>query len=139
MTLVHQIYQAEWLLRRLQIEEKANKTGGTGGHGKLGMPKFKNFGGEGCDEQEGKRPKVTFEQLLTKHHMQIEAKGVDQTSNAKSSKAPLKSSRLPSKRKSRDQDWRREEFHGSATYPPFGQPILMQYGLAPSYFHPYPY
>jgi hypothetical protein len=37
------------------------------------MPKFKSFGGEGRDKQEGKRSKVTFEQLLAKYHKQIEA------------------------------------------------------------------
>jgi hypothetical protein len=103
------------------------------------MPKFKTFGGEGRDKQEGKRPKVTFEQLLAKFHKQIKAKGVDQTSNAKSSRAPLKSSRSPSKRKSRDQDWQGEGCHASATYPHFGSPMPMQYGSATSYFHPYPY
>jgi hypothetical protein len=75
--------------------------GGGKGHGKPGMPKFKSFGVEGRDNQEGKRPKVTFEQLLAKYHKQIGAKGVDQTSNAKSSRAPLKSSRSPLKCKPR--------------------------------------
>jgi hypothetical protein len=112
--------------------------GGGKGHGKPGMPKFKSFGVEGRDNQEGKRPKVTFEQLLAKYHKQIKAKGVDQTSNAKSSRAPLKSSRSPSKRKSRDQDWRGEECHALGTYPPFGLSIPMQYGSATSYFHPFP-
>jgi hypothetical protein len=83
---------------------KANKIGGTEGHGKPSMPKFKTFGGEGRDKQVGKRQKVSFEQLLAKYHKQIEAKGVEQIGNAKSSRAPLKSSRSPSKRKSRDQD-----------------------------------
>jgi hypothetical protein len=41
------------------------------------------------------KTKVNFEQLLVKYHKQIKAKGVDQTSNAKSSKAPSKSSRSP--------------------------------------------
>jgi hypothetical protein len=84
------------------------------------------------------KTKVNFEQLLVKYHKQIKAKGVDQTSNAKSSKAPSKSSRSPPKCKSRNQDWRGEGFHTSATNPPFGLPIPMQYGSAPLYFHPYP-
>jgi hypothetical protein len=95
------------------------------------MHKFKSFGGEGHDKQEGKRPKVTFEQLLVKYHKQIKAKGIDQIGNAKSSRS------LP-KRKSRDQDWRGEGFHASTTYPPFGPPLSMQYNSAPLYFHPYP-
>jgi hypothetical protein len=102
------------------------------------MPKCKCFGGECHDKQKGKKPKVTFETLLAKYHKQIKANDVDQTGNAKSSRAYLKPSKSPSKRKSRDQDWRGEEFHASATYPPFGPPIPMQYGSAPSYFHPYP-
>jgi hypothetical protein len=84
-----------------------------------------------------KRSKVTFEQLLTKYHEQIKAKDVDQTGIAKPSRSPLKPSKSPPKRKSRNQNWR-EEFHVSATYPPFGPPIPMQYGSAPSHFHPYP-
>jgi hypothetical protein len=108
------------------------------GHGAPSMPKYKCFGGEGRDKQKGKRPKVTFEQLLAKYHEQIKAKDVDQTDIAKPSRAPLKQSKSPPKCKSRNQDWGGEEFHASATYPPFGPPIPMQYGSAPSYFHPYP-
>jgi hypothetical protein len=102
------------------------------------MPKCKCSAGEDHDKQKGKRSKVTFEQLLAKYHKQIWANDVDQTSNAKSSRAPLKTSKSPSKHKSRDQDWRGEEFHTSATYPPFGSPIPMQYRSGPWYFHPYP-
>jgi hypothetical protein len=92
------------------------------------MPECKCFGGEACDKQKGKKPKVTFEQLLAKYRKQIKTKDVDQTGIAKSSRAPLKPSKSPPKRKSRDQDWRGEELHASATYPPFGSPIPMQYG-----------
>jgi hypothetical protein len=49
-------------------KRKANKTGCAMGHGAPGMPKCKFFGGEGRDKQKGKRPKVTFEQLLAKYH-----------------------------------------------------------------------
>jgi hypothetical protein len=63
---------------------------------------------------------------------------VDQTGNAKSSRAPLKTSKSPLKRKSRDQDRREEGFHASTTYPPFGPPRPIQYGSTPPYFHPYP-
>jgi hypothetical protein len=108
------------------------------GYGAPSMPKCKCFGGEGHDKQKGKRLKVTFEQLLAKYHEQIKAKDVDQTGVAKPSRAPLKPSKSLPKRKSRNQDWGGEEFHASATYPPFGLPIPMQYGSAPSYFHPYP-
>jgi hypothetical protein len=107
------------------------------GHGAPGMPKCKCFGGENHDKQKGKRLKVTFEKLLAKCHEQIKAKDVDQTGIAKPSRAHLKPSKSPLKRKSRNQDWGGEEFHASATYPLFGSPIPMQYGSAPSYFHPY--
>jgi hypothetical protein len=117
---------------------KANKTGGIRGHGAPGMPECKCFGGEGRYKQKGKKPKVTFEQLLPKYHKKIKAKDVDQTGNAKSSKAYLKPFKSPLKRKSRDQDCRGVEFHASTTYPPFGPPIPMQYSSAPLYFHPYP-
>jgi hypothetical protein len=123
--------------RKAPDRRKANKTGGIRGDGAPGMPKCKCFGGD-HDKQKGKKPKVTFEQLLAKYHKQIKAKDVDQTGNAKSSRAYLKQSKSPMKCKSRDQDWRGEEFHASVTYPPFGPPIPMQYGSAPSYFHPYP-
>jgi hypothetical protein len=65
------------------------------------MLKCKCFGGEGHDKQKGKKPKVTFEQLLAKYHKQIKANDVDQTGNAKSSRAYLKPSKSPSKCKSR--------------------------------------
>jgi hypothetical protein len=125
VTLARQIYRAEWLLGRLRIEERLIKLEAQrGGHGKLGMTKCKSFLGEGRDKQKGKRLKVTFERLLAKYHNQIKAKSVDQTSNAKSSRAPLKTSKSPQKRNSRDQDWRGEGFHASTTYPPFGLPVL---------------
>jgi hypothetical protein len=124
--------------RKAPDKRKSNKTGGGMEHGDPSLPKCKCFGGEGRDKQKGKRSKVTFEQLLAKYHKQIKANDVDQTGNAKSSRAPLKTSKSPLKRKSRDQDWRAEEFHASATYPPFGPSIPMQYSLSPSYFHPYP-
>jgi hypothetical protein len=124
--------------RKASDKRKANKTGCAMGHGAPGMPKCKYFGGEGRDKQKGKRPKVNFEQLLAKYHEQIKAKDVDQTGITKPSRAPLKPSKSPPKRKSRNQDWGGEEFHASATYPPFVPPIPMQYGSAPLYFHPYP-
>jgi hypothetical protein len=124
--------------RKAPDRRKPNKTGGAMEHGDPSMPKCKCFGGEGRDKQKGKRSKVTFEQLQAKYHKQIKANDVDQTGNAKSSRAPLKTSKSPLKRKYRDQDWRAEVFHASTTYPPFGPSIPMQYGLAPSYLHPYP-
>jgi hypothetical protein len=124
--------------RKAPDGRKANKTEGSGGHGTPGISKFKSFGGEDRDKQKDKRLKITFEQLLAKYHKKIKAKGVDQTSNANSSKAPSKLSRSPPKRKSRNQDCREEGLYASATYPPFGPLIPMQYGSAPSYFHPYP-
>jgi hypothetical protein len=105
--------------RKASDRRKANKTKGARGHGEPGMPKCKSFGGEGRDKQKGKRSKVTFEQLLAKYHKQIKANDVDQIGNAKTSRAPLKTSKSPPKRKSRDQDSRGEEFHASATYHPF--------------------
>jgi hypothetical protein len=95
---------------------KANKTRGDSGHGELILPKCKCFGGKGHDKQKGKRPKVTSKRLLTKYDKKIKANDVDQARNAKSSKAHLKTPKSPSKCKSRDQDWRGEEFHASTTY-----------------------
>jgi hypothetical protein len=46
--------------RKAPDGRKANKTGGAEGHGKPDMPKFKSFGGEGCDKQKDKRSKVIF-------------------------------------------------------------------------------
>jgi hypothetical protein len=124
--------------RKTPDKRKANKTGCAMGHGAPGMLKCKCFGGEGHDKQKGKRPKVTFEQLLAKYHEQIKEKDIDKTGIAKPSRAPLKPSKSLLKRKYRNQDWGGEEFHASSTYPPFGLPIPMQYGSTPSYFHPYP-
>jgi len=111
-----------------------------GGYVKLDMPNMPNlkyFGGTGRNQQKGKRPKITFEQVLAKYMRQNEAKGVDQTSNVKSSKTPLKSSRSPPMRRFEDWDWQGEGFHAVATYSPFGPPMPMQFGSAPTYFHPY--
>ena len=72
---------------------KADKSGGTRGHGAPDMAKCKCFGGEGRDKQKGKNLKVTFEHLLAKYHKQIKAKDVDQIGIAKSYKAPLKPSK----------------------------------------------
>ena len=111
-----------------------------GGHVKPDMPNMPNlkyFGGTGRNQQKGKRPKITSEQLLAKYLRQNEAKGVDQTGNVKSSKTPLKSSRSPPMRRSEDWDWQGEGFHAVATYSPFGPPMPMQFGSAPTYFHPY--
>jgi hypothetical protein len=92
------------------------------------MPNLKYFGGTGRNQQKGKRPKITSEQLLAKYLRQNEAKGVDQTGNVKSSKTPLKSSRSPPMRRSEDWDWQGEGFHAVATYSPFGPPMPMQFG-----------
>jgi hypothetical protein len=78
LNLSHGVVTRKALGRR-----KANKTGGTRGHGAPDMAKCKCFGGEGRDKQKGKNLKVTFEHLLAKYHKQIKAKDVDQTSNAK--------------------------------------------------------
>ena len=111
-----------------------------GGHVKPDMPNMPNlkyFGGTGRNQQKGKRPKITSEQLLAKYLRQNEAKGVDQTGNVKSSKTPLKSSRSPPMCRFEDWDWQGEGFHAVATYFPFGPPMPMQFGSAPTYFHPY--
>ena len=111
-----------------------------GGHVKPDMPNMPNlkyFGGTGRNQQKGKRPKITSEQLLAKYLRQNEAKGVDQTGNVKSSKTPLKSSRSPPMCRFEDWDWQGEGFHAVATYSPFEPPMPMQFGSAPTYFHPY--
>ena len=111
-----------------------------GGHVKPDMPNMPNlkyFGGTGRNQQKGKRSEFTSEQLLAKYLRQNEAKGVDQTGNVKSSKTPLKSSRSPPMRRFEDWDWQGEGFHAVATYSPFEPPMPMQFGSAPTYFHPY--
>jgi hypothetical protein len=96
--------------RKAPDKRKANNTRCAMGHGAPGMPKCKCFGGEGHDKQKGKRPKVTFEQLLAKYHEQNKAKNVDQTGIAKPFRAPLKPSKSLPKRKSRNQDWGEKSF-----------------------------
>ena len=116
------------------------KTLSAGGHVKPDMPNMPNlkyFGGTCRNQQKGKRPKITSEQLLAKYLRQNEAKGVDQTGNVKSSKTPLKSSRSPPMCRFEDWDWQGEGFHAVATYFPFGPPMPMQFGSDATYFHPY--
>jgi hypothetical protein len=138
VTLACQIYHTGWLLGRLWIEESLIRPLAPRGMVHQVCPNVNVLEVKVVINKRVKSQRL----LLSNFWLNITSKSrqriVDHTSNAKSSRAPLKPSKSPPKRTSKDQDWRGEEFHASGTYPPFGLQIPMQYSSAPSHFHPYP-
>ena len=86
---------------------------------------------KGRNKYKGKKPKVTFTQLLEKYQKESEAKSSYRPSNAKAS-------RSPPRRKSKDRDWRKEKFSETNSYPPFGPPMPMSWIPPYADFYSYP-
>ena len=78
----------------------------------------------------GKKPKVTFAELLDKYQKESEAKRAYRSSSAKASRSPPRC-------KSNKWNWRKEKFNEADSYPPFGPPIPMLW--IPPYANLYPY
>ena len=71
---------------------------------------------KGRNKHKGKKPKVTFAQLLEKYQKMSEEKIAHRPSDSKAS-------RSPPRRKSKDRYWQKGNFNASYSYPYFGQPI----------------
>lgn len=84
--------------------------------------------GKGRDKHKGKKPKLTFKELLAKYQTENEAKCANRPNNVKHSR---------NKGKSKDWNWQGEEFHTATSYPPFSLPMTMTYGSTPASVHPY--
>ena len=72
----------------------------------------KAFGGKSRDKQKSRRPKLSFEELLTKYKKEAEA-------NVANWPKKVQSSRLPPKHKSQEWNWQGDKSHAAATYSPF--------------------
>jgi hypothetical protein len=86
--------------------------------------------GKGHDKQRSRRPKLSFEEHLSKYEKVAEVNVINWPKKVQSSK-------LPPKHKSREWNWQRNRSHAAAIYFPFEQLIPMSYGSQPTYFHPY--
>jgi len=66
-------------------------------------------GGKDHNNHNGKKPKLSFDELLAKYLKENEAKYANWSND-------VKSSRLPPKHNSRSQNWQRKNFHSAASY-----------------------
>ena len=86
---------------------------------------------KGRSKRKGKKPKVTFVQLLEKYQKISEEKIAYRPNNSKAS-------RSPPRHKSEDQYWQSENFSATYSYPYFGPPIPMSWILPYAYLNKYP-
>jgi len=66
-------------------------------------------GGKDHNNHNGKKPKLSFDELLAKYLKENEAKYANWSND-------VKSSRLPPKHNSRSRNWQRKNFHSAASY-----------------------
>ena len=85
---------------------------------------------KGRRKHKGKKPKVTFAQLLEKYQNKSEEKSAYRPSTSKAS-------RSPPRRKSKDRYWQEENLNATCSYPYFGPPMPMSW--IPPYAHVDPY
>jgi hypothetical protein len=102
------------------------KTPSTGGQQE--NPKIDASKGRG--KHKGKKPKVTFAQLLQKYEKISEEKSAYRPSNSRAS-------RSPPRRKSKDRYWQNGNFNASYSYPYFGPPMPMPWIPPYANFHSY--
>ena len=104
-------------------------------------------GGKDHNNHNGKKPKLSFDELLAKYLKENEAKYANWSND-------VKSSRLPPKHNSRSQNWQGENFHSATSYSHLRPLMSISYtshpthhysswgkddswGQTPSYFRPY--
>jgi hypothetical protein len=87
-------------------------------------------GGEGHDKHKGKRPKLTFNELIAKYVKMRDAKIAAQPSN-------MKPSRSPPRHKSKEWNRQGNKSYTSISYVPVAPVTSMSYGSSPATFHPY--
>ena len=97
---------------------ETSSTWGQRGNSKTDTCTIKESKGNG--KHKGKRPKVTFTQLLEKYQKISEAKSAYRPSEIKASKSPPR-------HKTEDRDWRRKKLSKQTPYPPFGPPMPMSW------------
>ncbi|CAN6231659.1 unnamed protein product, partial [Urochloa humidicola] len=86
-------------------------------------------GGKDRLKHKGKKPKLTFDELLAKYQRDNEAKRASRTSNVKSAK-------IPPKHNSRDWSRQKKESYSAASYSSSKQPMPMPYHSHQDSVHP---
>ena len=97
---------------------ETSSTGGQPENSKTDANTTKESKGHG--KHKGRKPKVTFAQLLEKYQKISEAKSAYRPSETKASKSPPR-------HKFEDRDWRRKKLSKQTPYPPFGPPMPMSW------------
>ncbi|TVU01230.1 hypothetical protein EJB05_53320, partial [Eragrostis curvula] len=85
---------------------------------------------KGRDKHKGKRPKLTFKELLAKYVKERDIKSARRPNKVKQSWSPPNC-------KYGDWNWREKEVPTTVPYPYFGLPMLMSCGPSPNGFHSY--
>src|SRR3954468_5161232 len=98
----------------IKVPMKTPNTGGQQANPNIDARKTKES--KGRDKRKGKKPKVTFAQLLEKYQKISEEKNAYRPSNSKAS-------RSPPRRKFEEQYWQSDKLNTSYSYPYFGPPI----------------
>jgi hypothetical protein len=99
---------------------------------KSGMSKSEHplaSGGKDHGKHRGKRPKLTFDELLAKYQKDNEVKHANRSNK-------VKSSRLPPKQYSGDWNRQRKGFQSAASYSPFEPLMSVSYAPCPTSAHP---
>ena len=104
------------------------RTGGQQANPKIGASTSKE--NKGQRKHKGKKPKVTFAQLLEKYQKKSEDKNAYRPNHAKKP-------RSPPRRKYEDRYWQSDSFNAKYSYPYFG--TLMPVPWMPPYAHIDPY
>src|ERR1041385_8124854 len=113
----------------IKVPMKTPNTGGQQANSKIDARKTKESKGRGnC---KGKKPKVTFAQLLEKYQKISEEKNAYRPSYSKAS-------RSPPRRKTEDRYWQSDKFDTSYSYPYFGPPIPTSWIFPYAYMNQYP-
>jgi hypothetical protein len=100
----------------IKVTVNTPSTGGQQTNSKIDASTTKE--NKGRDKRKGKKPKVTFAQLLEKYQKISEEKIASRPSNSKAS-------RLPPRRRSKHRYWQSDNFNSSYSCPYFGPPIPM--------------
>jgi hypothetical protein len=87
-------------------------------------------GGVDRVKHNGKRPKITFDELLAKYQKDNEAKRANRSNK-------VKSSRLPPKHNFGNWNQQGKSFHSAATHSPFEPSVPVSYAPYPTSAHRY--
>src|SRR6185312_5637043 len=90
----------------------------------------KTNGGKDRCRHKGRKPKLSFDELLAKYLKENEAKRANRSND-------VKSSRLPPKPKSRSWNWQKKNFYSAASFSPSEPSMPIPYAPHPTNFHRY--